>query len=139
MLNSRCLVCKRDPDCKKHPYHAGHISYLNPLDPRDAYRMRQEKKEAGHRAWLLVSMMEKDSPFIALTPLQRRMLVLYIQDEILLRALNISKEAPKAWKDAEFRAWDVVRMAEKYLDIASTSSQRDKLVGYIRDEILKNL
>jgi len=72
------LRCFRDPECRTHPYHGGHIQFLGTVDPRKAFKTKQRWKRAGRRAALLVRKWEETGPWriaLKLTPLQRRHMI----------------------------------------------------------------
>src|SRR5665213_3938236 len=78
------LRCLRDPDCKKHPYHAGHLSSIGPIDPRVLYKTKQRRSNAGRRANIVVREFERYSlgPRM-INSSQRRFLIKGIQLALL--------------------------------------------------------
>jgi hypothetical protein len=85
MVRAEVIRCLRDPDCKNHPWHGGHVVKLNEPDPRVMYAARKRRKDAGMRAWNLVRRMEigRWSPQIKMDRMQRHALFVAIRDELL--------------------------------------------------------
>lgn len=77
------LRCLRDPNFEKHPWHAGHLSEIDPIDPRIWYKDQQHRKFIGRRAWNLVQLWEKVWKVgLPLTSTERFMLFTFICTEL---------------------------------------------------------
>lgn len=81
-MRAETLRCLRDPDCKNHPIHAGHLQKLDPVDPRTLYESRQRRKELGKRAWGMIRMWQKYHGKTGLTKSERYMLFVFIRDAL---------------------------------------------------------
>jgi hypothetical protein len=77
------LRCLRDPDFKKHEWHAGHISRIEGPSPMQAYEDRKRRKMVGHRAFSIIRDMEHYHG-MQLTDIQKHMLYIFIRDELYL-------------------------------------------------------
>ncbi len=88
-VNFRCL---HDQNFQTHPWHAGHVSKIKPVDPRVSYAVRKRFKFFGHRAWCLVRSMEIDQygPKIKLERWQRSSVVMYIKNELFFTTTIVS-------------------------------------------------
>ena len=71
------LRCLRDPECKTHEYHAGHITFIAQDNPRQSYEVRQRRKLVGGQASRMVRNWEKArwGPNLELEPWQRQSLI----------------------------------------------------------------
>lgn len=74
VTNLRCL---RDPHFLKHPWHAGHCSYVGSIDPRRAHELRMRNKRAGGMAFAMVERLEKSTwgPGIKINASQRNFII----------------------------------------------------------------
>lgn len=78
------LRCLRDPNCERHPIHGGHLRDLEPVDPRVAYKNRQQRKRVGRQVWQTILRWEKYWKHPELTSSERQMLFVFMRDEFLL-------------------------------------------------------
>lgn len=71
------LVCLRDPECKTHAYHAGHITFISQDDPRELFQFRQKRRLAGAKASQMVRHWEKSrlGPNLKMDSWQRHTLI----------------------------------------------------------------
>lgn len=70
-----------------HPWHAGHTTWIGPVDPRELYKARLRNRDAARRALKIVKQAtdpnQKWGPHIAMTALQKFQLFLFIKTELL--------------------------------------------------------
>ncbi len=75
--------CLRDPNCERHPWHAGHLTKLCPVDPQTSYEVRQRHKSAGKQAWREIQLWQKYwGKNVHMTRLERFMLFVFVRDAI---------------------------------------------------------
>ena len=85
---SSSLRCLRDPHCEKHEWHAGHMSQGRvKSDPKEDYENRTRSKEAGHKAFSIISNVEHYGK-MQLTHVQKYMLYIFIKGELFLYGKN---------------------------------------------------
>jgi len=75
------LRCLRDPDFKKHEWHAGHISRIEGPSPQQAYEIRKRWKITGRKSFSIIRNVEHYHG-MQLTDIQKHMLYVFIRDEL---------------------------------------------------------
>ena len=90
-LPARNLICLRDPNFKKHEWHAGHITRVKATSSRQDYEVSQRWKQKGGTAYRIISDMEYYWK-MQLTPTQKYMLYVYIRNALYSETMFLNSK-----------------------------------------------